>query len=640
MDGARFRGHQSVAVRRGATPVCPAQGAAWDHATLPAGGLWGPRAPPTRPACSPPPPLAPVACSARLLPVPDDSLARVKTGPPQQQVRGGLPGKSSKGGGRSRDALVGPHPSPDPFSFSSPATPYVAVAWARAGRPVIDRIVMVRVSSRKPRRWTTRDEDPSSQEQGRAIGGAQFSTTPGSVGTDYREIGQVAPVLAEFRFVLGPRMMYRVKSESDCDMLLPEQMDSPVADDGSSGGGSPHRGSGPPLKKGPWTSAEDAILVDYVKKHGEGNWNAVQKNTGLLRCGKSCRLRWANHLRPNLKKGAFTPEEERLIIQLHAKMGNKWARMAAHVSAMLIPSSAHDHAVLYPMDQFSNDSEKLKQALVFDYLNEANASSKGIAPFGVALSGSHAFLNGNFSASRPINGPLKMELPSLQDTESDPNSWLKYTVAPAMQPTELVDPYLHSPIATPSPKSECASPRNSGLLEELLHEAQALRSGKNQLPSVRSSSSSAGTPCETTTVVSPEFDLCHEYWDEHHSSFLNECAHFSGYSFTESTPISGASPDIFQLSKISPAQSPSMGSGEQAVEPKQDTAGSSLPENVRPDALISGNTADPSTFNNAIAILLGNDTNAKCKSVRGDGIAFGSSSWSNMPRASQMSEFK
>jgi myb proto-oncogene protein len=86
------------------------------------------------------------------------------------------------------------------------------------------------------------------------------------------------------------------------------------------------------LKKGPWTSAEDAILIEYVKKHGEGNWNAVQKHSGLFRCGKSCRLRWANHLRPNLKKGAFTQEEEQLIIELHAKMGNKWARMAAHVS--------------------------------------------------------------------------------------------------------------------------------------------------------------------------------------------------------------------------------------------------------------------------------------------------------------------
>jgi len=148
--------------------------------------------------------------------------------------------------------------------------------------------------------------------------------------------------------------MYRVKSESDCEMMLQDQMDSPVADDGSSGGGSPHRGSGPPLKKGPWTSAEDAILVDYVKKHGEGNWNAVQKNTGLFRCGKSCRLRWANHLRPNLKKGAFTPEEERLIIQLHAKMGNKWARMAAHVSAMMIASSAHNHAVLYQVSRIDS----------------------------------------------------------------------------------------------------------------------------------------------------------------------------------------------------------------------------------------------------------------------------------------------
>ncbi|KAE8704348.1 MYB340 protein [Hibiscus syriacus] len=85
------------------------------------------------------------------------------------------------------------------------------------------------------------------------------------------------------------------------------------------------------LKKGPWTATEDVILAEYVRTHGEGNWNAVQTNTGLARCGKSCRLRWANHLRPNLKKGAFSPEEERLIIELHAKMGNKWARMATQL---------------------------------------------------------------------------------------------------------------------------------------------------------------------------------------------------------------------------------------------------------------------------------------------------------------------
>lgn len=125
--------------------------------------------------------------------------------------------------------------------------------------------------------------------------------------------------------------MSRTTNESDDRVVSSDQIESPMTDEG--GGGT---SQGIVLKKGPWTSAEDAILIDYVKKHGEGNWNAVQKNSGLFRCGKSCRLRWANHLRPNLKKGAFTQEEEQLIVELHAKMGNKWARMAAHVSLCII----------------------------------------------------------------------------------------------------------------------------------------------------------------------------------------------------------------------------------------------------------------------------------------------------------------
>ena len=87
------------------------------------------------------------------------------------------------------------------------------------------------------------------------------------------------------------------------------------------------------LKKGPWTQAEDKLLVDHVRRHGEGNWNAVRRETGLQRCGKSCRLRWANHLRPNLRKGPFSPEEERQILRLHGLIGNKWARISSHVSS-------------------------------------------------------------------------------------------------------------------------------------------------------------------------------------------------------------------------------------------------------------------------------------------------------------------
>ncbi|EEF37822.1 Transcription repressor MYB4, putative [Ricinus communis] len=76
------------------------------------------------------------------------------------------------------------------------------------------------------------------------------------------------------------------------------------------------------LKKGPWTPEEDQILVNYIQQYGHGNWRALPKQAGLLRCGKSCRLRWTNYLRPDIKRGNFTREEEETIIQLHEMLGN------------------------------------------------------------------------------------------------------------------------------------------------------------------------------------------------------------------------------------------------------------------------------------------------------------------------------
>uniref|UniRef100_A0A251V329 Putative homeodomain-like protein n=1 Tax=Helianthus annuus TaxID=4232 RepID=A0A251V329_HELAN len=76
------------------------------------------------------------------------------------------------------------------------------------------------------------------------------------------------------------------------------------------------------LKRGPWAQEEDDILVDYINKNGHGSWRSLPKQAGLLRCGKSCRLRWTNYLRPDIKRGPFTAEEEKLVIQLHAILGN------------------------------------------------------------------------------------------------------------------------------------------------------------------------------------------------------------------------------------------------------------------------------------------------------------------------------
>jgi myb proto-oncogene protein len=108
-----------------------------------------------------------------------------------------------------------------------------------------------------------------------------------------------------------------------------------MARSGSGGGVEGGGTGGGGLRKGSWTQAEDKLLVDHVRRHGEGNWNTVRWETGLLRCGKSCRLRWANHLRPNLRKGPFSPEEERHILLLHGLYGNKWARIASFVSPCL-----------------------------------------------------------------------------------------------------------------------------------------------------------------------------------------------------------------------------------------------------------------------------------------------------------------
>lgn len=83
--------------------------------------------------------------------------------------------------------------------------------------------------------------------------------------------------------------------------------------------------------KGAWSQEEDQKLIDYIQKHGEGCWRSLPKAAGLPRCGKSCRLRWINYLRPDLKRGNFEEDEEDLIIRLHALLGNRWSLIAGRL---------------------------------------------------------------------------------------------------------------------------------------------------------------------------------------------------------------------------------------------------------------------------------------------------------------------
>ncbi|KAG0494886.1 hypothetical protein HPP92_005880 [Vanilla planifolia] len=85
------------------------------------------------------------------------------------------------------------------------------------------------------------------------------------------------------------------------------------------------------LKKGPWTPEEDKKLITFLLDNGQCCWRAVPKLAGLLRCGKSCRLRWTNYLRPDLKRGLLSEAEEKLVIDLHSQLGNRWSKIAARL---------------------------------------------------------------------------------------------------------------------------------------------------------------------------------------------------------------------------------------------------------------------------------------------------------------------
>nr|AKV71957.1 R2R3-MYB protein [Rehmannia glutinosa] len=110
--------------------------------------------------------------------------------------------------------------------------------------------------------------------------------------------------------------------------------------------------------RGQWTTDEDRHLIHLVEKYGERKWSVIaQMLKG--RIGKQCRERWHNHLRPDIKKDLWTEEEEKILIETHAKVGNKWAEIAKSLPGRM-ENSIKNHWNATKRRQFSRRNCRTK----------------------------------------------------------------------------------------------------------------------------------------------------------------------------------------------------------------------------------------------------------------------------------------
>ncbi|KAJ0989151.1 hypothetical protein J5N97_007507 [Dioscorea zingiberensis] len=123
------------------------------------------------------------------------------------------------------------------------------------------------------------------------------------------------------------------------------------------------------LRRGPWTLEEDSLLIHYIASHGEGRWNLLARSSGLKRTGKSCRLRWLNYLKPDVKRGNLTPEEQFLIFELHSKWGNRWSRIAQQ-----LPGRTDNEIKNYWRTRVQKQAKHMKMDAVRCYWSNKNNS--------------------------------------------------------------------------------------------------------------------------------------------------------------------------------------------------------------------------------------------------------------------------
>ncbi|KAI3950099.1 hypothetical protein MKW98_008544 [Papaver atlanticum] len=238
-----------------------------------------------------------------------------------------------------------------------------------------------------------------------------------------------------------------------------------------------------------WTSEEDAILRAYVKQYGPREWNLVSErmNVSIHRDAKSCLERWKNYLKPGIKKGSLTEDEQCLVIHLQAKHGNKWKKIAAEVPGRTAKRLAKWWEVFKEKQQREQKEstsslepiEEGKYDRILETFAQKLVNQRQTPQFVMATSSNGAFLH-----SAPPTPPTPTLLPPWLSTSNGlptntrpPSPSVTLTLSPSTVDPVPTIPWLHPERGLNNCSLHPSHGRDNQIVNELVEYCRELEEG-------------------------------------------------------------------------------------------------------------------------------------------------------------------